>query len=165
MPLPSSRWSLLPGDIYSSQMVCFIMVDARSFTSDSSQPGTLPGSNMALESGKLCVKVMHCCIQCTRTCVYLHLNVSFSHIHVLFQPPLPLIFLSLSLSLSLHMHTHTHTHKYLDRCTHTSIVHDELNDILNLLLVLPSLCCHGLFLPLHGWSTVEVKAGCCYSVV
>ena len=93
---------------------------------------------MALESGKLCVKVMHCCIQCTRTCVYLYLNVSFSHIHVLFHPPFPFSF-SLSLSLSLHMHTHTHTqHKYLDRCTHTSIVHDELNDILNLLLVLVS---------------------------
>ena len=71
---------------------------------------------------------MHCCIQCTRTCVYLHLNVSFSHIHVLFQP-LPLSFSFLSISLSLYTCTHTHTHKYLDRCTHTSIVHDELNDI------------------------------------
>ena len=66
---------------------------------------------------------MHCCLQCTSTCSYLHLNV---HIHVL------------SLSLSLY-YTCTHTqHKYLDRCTHTSIVHDEPNDILNLLLVLVS---------------------------
>ena len=76
-------------------------------------------SNMALESGKLCKMYTYMCVLAFKCLIFTH-----TFVHVLFHPP------PLSLSL-LHMHTH-------NTQPHTSIVHDELNDILNLLLVLVS---------------------------
>ena len=38
---------------YMSKMVRLVVLDGRSFTLESLYPGTRPGSNMALESGKL----------------------------------------------------------------------------------------------------------------
>ena len=88
--------------------------------------------------GVVCNSNALLCTMYTYMCVLAFKCLIFTHTCTL-SPPFPFSFsFSFSLSLSLSFYTCTHTHKYLDRCTHTSIVHDELNDILNLLLVLVS---------------------------